>query len=1325
MAIVGEDLDKYVWEQIIARQEFLGNANKTDNNLVFFNAKTSWVKLASGVFLEDSKAIELASTTGGVQFIKGMGLAKNHILSSGLSSFNSSTKSLQQRGGLNTSNISNNSYDITPEFGIVPMPGLKDVSIKSLNRGSLKKARVKLRVENYQQLQIIDTLYLRLGYTLLLEWGNSIYLSKDQKLIKPTPTFLEETFFNLGKNQSYLNLLPQIEKLRDSSNGNYDGFIGKVSNFDWNFNEDGSYDINLELISLGDVIESLKSNVVLDKSTNSFIKSLTGGGNSFILSDLNNTVNAYRDSNSLFSLLYLYKYQNKSTVGSNTYNMSEGLCISSVKNGTSFENYFIGDVCTPGTAATLTTSQYDINFSITLGYGNGGAQGIIVTTPQPSALQELKSDSGELLGYIEYPRTIQIDIRIKNADSSLIDPNTGLNAFIENLKSQTAQPTDVTYTISGGGPNEKIIQSEASGGLSFVDLKDSILPSFSSDPNTSTPAGINERKQLLDGFGATDIERLFAKYEYVPIMLAKENGDLVNEATEYTDYQRVGFVPGKYKIKKVSRYYTQQITQQGNETKDKLDLQDLYDTNYKKLARFGSGTKIQSFTSNLFGAKVKTKYSYTPTVSLAGTTVPNPLIDAQKKIYGGPSTKVDVVRLYTNSGGVSSMKYYIRFKHLLDLLKTDVLSRVDAKSSTYEDNPSIIDINTQDDPTKTTGKNRFKSFMQYKPNISSYLPSDCIVRNSLYPDLTDTTTYLNQFAKDNGSKQNSKGLEKFVFSNTQGPGAKGQYCNSMNIYLSFDFVGDLLQSNLDDKLNLSIYSFIKGICSGINKSFGGINNLEPVVDETTNILSIVDSSKNNSKDFDKYKINPFGLANSKTQGSFVRDIGLKTAITPQYATMVTVGATAGGYVKGTEATAFANWNKGIVDRFNTGLVPANKNSTSGTGQLQDSIDLFTTIFTGDLSYFGVSGFGNKTKISSGVNDYLVDLIFDDGLASKNLNIATEYFKAYPVINRANGDGGNIGFIPFNVSLKMDGISGIKIYNKIELDTRFLPPNYTDSLNFIVTGVDHKLSNNDWETSLNLTLIPNPTTKYAKTKSSGITFNVPSGGAPGVYTAINNADAMTDSNLWIYLAWQQGPGGAAQHYDIANGTRTSYGINVSNITGNWPPGKIASNGVNASNIATYYSTDPKSLAQAFIEVWKSFYDGKIATKVTNFQSGINTGKTERNGITYLEISSIFNEVAATGQITYNNLVNFAAIENNYNVDSATVTGNTTYRGMFQINKNSSDFSPILTATNDGPGYTSGFTKYWKNGDYIRKVYPFIGKFFNSFKSNSSSWSTNNP
>jgi hypothetical protein len=39
--------------------------------------------------------------------------------------------------------------------------------------------------------------------------------------------------------------------------------------------------------------------------------------------------------------------------------------------------------------------------------------------------------------------------------------------------------------------------------------------------------------------------------------------------------------------------------------------------------------------------------------------------------------------------------------------------------------------------------------------------------------------------------------------------------------------------------------------------------------------------------------------------------------------MITVGATAGGYVKGTEATAFSKWNTGLTDRFKEEFFPAN------------------------------------------------------------------------------------------------------------------------------------------------------------------------------------------------------------------------------------------------------------------------------------------------------------------------------------------------------------------------------------------------------------------
>ena len=48
---------------------------------------------------------------------------------------------------------------------------------------------------------------------------------------------------------------------------------------------------------------------------------------------------------------------------------------------------------------------------------------------------------------------------------------------------------------------------------------------------------------------------------------------------------------------------------------------------------------------------------------------------------------------------------------------------------------------------------------------------------------------------------------------------------------------------------------------------------------------------------------------------------------------------------------------------------------------------------------------------------------------------------------------------------MDGIGGIKIYNKVKVNTKFLPSNYPETLDFIITGVNHKLSGNDWTTSL--------------------------------------------------------------------------------------------------------------------------------------------------------------------------------------------------------------------------------------------------------------------
>ena len=53
----------------------------------------------------------------------------------------------------------------------------------------------------------------------------------------------------------------------------------------------------------------------------------------------------------------------------------------------------------------------------------------------------------------------------------------------------------------------------------------------------------------------------------------------------------------------------------------------------------------------------------------------------------------------------------------------------------------------------------------------------------------------------------------------------------------------------------------------------------------------------------------------------------------------------------------------------------------------------------------------------------------------------------------------------NLQLDMDGIEGMKIYNKIKVNSKFLPSNYPEKLEFVLTGVNHRLENNQWITSL--------------------------------------------------------------------------------------------------------------------------------------------------------------------------------------------------------------------------------------------------------------------
>lgn len=330
--ILGQPFYKYVNKQVEVRQKVYGSGftgrDTTSNRRnaaynQYLNSRSAWLKMASSVIVMDKREItdenaEGVKTTrtdeGGIRFLdklslprsyKGINLAREAVLFSGLQgtgnlipssdedpldrrdSFEGNT-TFKQRSGIAKGQGAwtlNSAYGLGGrEYGQQPMPGITDFSIKSLNRGSLKRAEVSIKANNKYQFELIETLYLRLGYSMIIEWGYSHYLPNLGGVkIQDDPntplneaaniplvdtvknTYIEEKWFQ-QEGEDQINILGQIEDYRRKYSGNYDGFFGKVVNFSWKFNSDGTYDIKISLISLGDVVESLKFNSLYNPS---------------------------------------------------------------------------------------------------------------------------------------------------------------------------------------------------------------------------------------------------------------------------------------------------------------------------------------------------------------------------------------------------------------------------------------------------------------------------------------------------------------------------------------------------------------------------------------------------------------------------------------------------------------------------------------------------------------------------------------------------------------------------------------------------------------------------------------------------------------------------------------------------------------------------------------------------------------------------------------------------------------------------------------------------------------------------------------------------
>jgi hypothetical protein len=262
--ITGDPLAKWVQDQIRIRQQIIGNNPEVltlDQRVLYNNNRNAWVRLASSVDLIEGsddlrKNLNLPNNSGDL-------LAKNFVLFGGIYSIDNSYSRL---GGVvpnlnernNALRAAQYSYGLgSSEYGYVPMPGLDSVKISHVNRGAIRNYDIQLTVHNKDQLEIIEALYLRIGYYMLLEWGHTNYVTSDSEFIS-SPEFYTQafnTFFEKGKKDSDVEI--GISEYKEKSGGNYDGALIKITNFSWDFNSNGSYGISLKGVSKGGIIDSL------------------------------------------------------------------------------------------------------------------------------------------------------------------------------------------------------------------------------------------------------------------------------------------------------------------------------------------------------------------------------------------------------------------------------------------------------------------------------------------------------------------------------------------------------------------------------------------------------------------------------------------------------------------------------------------------------------------------------------------------------------------------------------------------------------------------------------------------------------------------------------------------------------------------------------------------------------------------------------------------------------------------------------------------------------------------------------------------------------
>jgi hypothetical protein len=286
--IIGTGLTDYVQDQINYRKKVtrgdIATNRRSSKELQWLTNRNAWFRLSSGAKFNPSPAdinynFEYPTNSQGqrlegpanlqvdtTEFDAGFSedLAKKYILQGGTlknGKRRTTFKDTYPKGNYDSDNnflgTESSIKGIKDDLGYKPLPGITNISVGT--RGKWRttlEADVDFVCYNLEQLEIMNKLYMSLGVHVFLEWGHTPYINSSGNIEE---SFNPISFFDPSFKDKKV-LIQEIEKTKKQHHGNYGALLGRVYNFTYSSNPDGSYNCKVQVVGPGAILESIRVN---------------------------------------------------------------------------------------------------------------------------------------------------------------------------------------------------------------------------------------------------------------------------------------------------------------------------------------------------------------------------------------------------------------------------------------------------------------------------------------------------------------------------------------------------------------------------------------------------------------------------------------------------------------------------------------------------------------------------------------------------------------------------------------------------------------------------------------------------------------------------------------------------------------------------------------------------------------------------------------------------------------------------------------------------------------------------------------------------------